>query len=216
MLDKDVIQFTQTLWNYMQLNHNLQKADTILALGSHDLRVGEYAAQLYLDGWAPFIICSGGFGNQTRGIWQETEAEKFAHIAREKGVPQDSILVENQSTNTGENILFTRKLIEEKNFKAESFILVHKPYMERRAYATFRKLWPEKQVLVTSPPIPFLQYPTIEIRMEDVIHIMVGDFQRILVYPLKGFQTPQEVPERAQEAYKALVKRGFTEHLLPK
>ena len=198
----------------MQLNHKLQKSDCILALGSYDLRVGEYAAQLYLNGWAPLLICSGGLGNQTSAIWQNTEADKFAHIALKKGVPQKNILIENQSANTGENILFTRKLIEERNIKIHSFILVHKPYMERRAYATFCKLWPEKHVIVTSPPISFLHYPTPEICMKDTIQIMVGDFQRILVYPQKGFQIPQEVPENVLSAFKALVQRGFSEHLI--
>jgi uncharacterized SAM-binding protein YcdF (DUF218 family) len=76
-------------------------------------------------------------------MWSEPEAELFARIAEGMGVPPDRIIVENRSTNTGENVLFTRRLLAEMGVEPESFILVQKPYMERRTYATFRKLWPE-------------------------------------------------------------------------
>lgn len=39
-------QAIQIIWDYMNLNHTLQKADAILVLGGRDVRVGEYAAQL--------------------------------------------------------------------------------------------------------------------------------------------------------------------------
>ncbi len=65
--------------------HRSLKSDVILALGSHDLRVATRAAQLYLDGWAPLLVCSGGLGNLTSGIWTESEADKFAAIADSNG-----------------------------------------------------------------------------------------------------------------------------------
>ena len=77
-------------------------------MGSHDLRVGEYGARLWLDGWAPWMLLSGGLGNLTKHIWEEAEADQFARIAREMGVPQEQILIENRSTNTGENVAFSR------------------------------------------------------------------------------------------------------------
>ena len=70
------------------------------------------------------------------------------------GVPRANILIENQSTNTGENVRLTRQLLAERGLDPESFILVQKPYMERRSFATFRKVWPEKRVTVTSPQVP--------------------------------------------------------------
>ena len=133
------------------------------------------------------------------------EADKFAAIAIEKGVPANAILIENNSTNTGENILFTQKLLEEKGLEPNSFIVVQKPYMERRSFATFRKHWPDKKLLVTSPRISFEDYPNEEIPMERVINIMVGDLQRIKEYPAKGFQVYQEIPEDVWEAFEKLV-----------
>ncbi len=214
MNDLEILSLAAQLWNYHHVNHIIGKSECILALGSHDLRVAERAAELYLQGFAPSIIMSGGLGNFTKDMWAEKEADNFAAIAIQKGVPADVILIENKSTNTGENILFTQKLLEEKGLDLQSFIVVQKPYMERRSYATFKKYWPDKNLLVTSPQISFDEYPTEEIPMEKVINIMVGDLQRIKLYPEKGFQIYQHIPEEILHAYERLVTLGFDKHLM--
>ena len=214
MITPEILSLAHKLWNYHQMNHQLAKSDCIFALGSHDLRVAERVAELYHQGWAPLVIMSGGLGNFTQEIWTESEADKFAGIAIEKGVPEEVILIENKSTNTGENILFTQKLLEERHLSPQSFIVVQKPYMERRSYATFKKHWPGKKLLVTSPQISFEKYPTAEIPVERVIHIMVGDLQRIKFYPGKGFQIYQEIPVEIWQAYERLISLGFDKHLM--
>lgn len=214
MITSEIFFLAKILWNYHRLNDTIQKSDCILALGSHDLRVAERAAELYLQGWAPYIIMSGGLGNLTLGVWTEKEADQFAAIAVRKGVPEKDILIENQSTNTGENILFTQKILQQKNLEPQSFIVVQKPYMERRSYATFKKHWPDKSVLVTSPQLSFEEYPTEEIPVEKVINIMAGDLQRIKRYPEKGFQVYQEIPAEVWEACERLVALGFDKHLM--
>ena len=196
------------------MQHLLEKSDCILALGSHDLRVAERAAQLYFEGWAPMIIFSGGLGNFTKEMWTEPEADQFAAIAVGMGVPKESILVENKSTNTGENIRFTQQLLAQKDLDPQSFIVVQKPYMERRSYATFKRYWPGKKLIVTSPQISFEAYPTKEIPVEKVINIMVGDLQRIKLYPQKGYQVFQEIPADVWQAYEQLIASGFDGHLM--
>jgi uncharacterized SAM-binding protein YcdF (DUF218 family) len=208
------VSHAKTLWDYHHMRHSLEKSDCILVLGSHDLRVAARGAELFLQGWAPWLIYSGGFGNFTRGNWEKPEADLFAEVARKMGVPDEAILIERNSTNTGENILFTRRLLQERKWDPDRFILVQKPYMERRSYATFKKQWPEKKLFVTSPQIPFEEYCSAEIPLEKVIHIMVGDLQRILEYPKKGFQIEQEIPHQVWEAYQALIKAGFNKHLM--
>ncbi|MEO6357233.1 MAG: YdcF family protein [Ferruginibacter sp.] len=214
MLTPEIITLARQLWDYHHMQHQLVKADCILALGSHDLRVADRAAELYLQGWAPLVIMSGGLGNLTQNMWTESEADKFARIAIEKGVPADAILVENKSTNTGENILFTQQLLRQKGLDPQNFIVVQKPYMERRSYATFKKHWPNKNLLVTSPQLAFEEYATADIPMDRVINIMVGDLQRIRFYPAKGFQVYQEIPAEIWDAYEQLVQLGFDKHLV--
>lgn len=207
-------QLARILWDYHHLHHELKKADCIFVLGSHDTRVADYAADLYLQGYAPYIVFSGGFGRLTTDIFKKPEAEIFADIAKNKGVPADKIIIENKSTNTGENVSFTKKILAEKDLDFQTFILVQKPYMERRTYATFKKVWPEKEFIVTSPQILFENYPTSEIPLDRVINSMVGDLQRIKLYPEKGFQIYQEIPNEVWNAYKQLVTLGYTKHLI--
>ena len=209
-----VLSLARVLWDYHHMHHALERSDCIFALGSHDLRVADRAAELYLQGWAPLVIMSGGLGNVTKDVWTEHEADQFARIAVDKGVPAKAILIENKSTNTGENIVFTRKLLDQENIDPQSFILVQKPYMERRTLATFQKQWPGKKMLVTSPQISFEDYPTKEISMERVINIMVGDLQRIRYYPEKGFQIYQEIPDAVWNAFEELVEAGYDKHLM--
>lgn len=213
MITPEVLQLAKTIWDYHHMNIPLQKADCILALGSQDTRVAERAAEIYLQGWAPLLIFSGGVGRITKDLWTETEAELFAKIALQKGVPRENMLLENRSTNTGENISFTRQLLLEKGLNPQSFILVQKPYMERRAYATFQKQWPGKTVYVTSPQISFENYPTDQFPSEQVINIMVGDLQRIRIYAEKGFQVAQHIPDKVWNAYERLVDLGFDRQL---
>jgi uncharacterized SAM-binding protein YcdF (DUF218 family) len=132
------------------------------------------------------------------------------------GVPTEKILTENRSTNTGENIALSHELLRKHGITARRMILVQKPYMERRAYATFLKQWPGDPVdlAVTSPQLSFEDYPNAAVSLEHVIQIMVGDMQRIRVYAEKGFQVHQDIPDEVWNAYEQLVERGFTDHLI--
>jgi uncharacterized SAM-binding protein YcdF (DUF218 family) len=208
----------EKLWQYHQLNHQLSTADAILVLCSHDKAVATRGARLFLDGWAPLLIFSGGLGAITRHLWREPEADQFAKIAVAMGVPKDKILIENRSTNTGENVLFTKHLLAERHIDARKFIVVQKPYMERRAYATFKKLWPDQELVVTSPQVPFDEYLRTHsnetLSPDDVVGIMVGDLQRIRLYPEKGFQISQEIPDDVWHAYEELVRAGYDKYLI--
>jgi len=210
-------ELAEKLWDYHQLHHDLAKADAILVLCSHDKAVAERGAQLFLDGWAPLLVFSGGLGAITKHLWREPEAEQFAAIAVSMGVPRGRILVENQSTNTGENVAFTRRLLASRRLDPLSFIVVQKPYMERRSFATFHKVWPGKQVVVTSPRVGFDEYldrySNETLTPDDVVSIMVGDLQRIRVYPSRGFQVEQEIPADVWAAFLELVALGYDRHL---
>jgi len=207
--------WARTLWDYHHVHHALEKADCIIVLGSHDTRVAERGAEVFLGGWAPLLVFSGHLGALTREMWTRPEAEVFADVAVARGVPRDRILIESRSTNTGENVDFSRELLAEHGLRPRKAIAVQKPYMERRTLATFARRWPEIEVLVTSPQVDFEGYPTGEIRRDDVIHIMVGDLQRLIVYGRRGWSAPQDVPVEVLEAYERLVAAGYTRRLLP-
>ena len=217
-MDDRIRALAQKIWDYHHLDHQLSPSDAILVLCSHDTAVAACGAELFLQGWAPLLIFAGGLGAITRRLWREPEADQFARIAVGMGVPEDRILIENRSTNTGENVLFTKRLLAGKGLDPQTFIVVQKPYMERRSYATFSKVWPEKQVRVTSPRLSLDEYLRAcshgALSQADVISIMVGDLQRIRLYPDKGFQIPQEIPDDVWRAYEELVEAGYDKYLI--
>lgn len=205
------------------------RADAVFCLCSLDVRVAHRAAQLHLDGCGRYLIFSGGSGKLTEGRFTKPEAEVFADIAKAKGVPEDAIIVEPRSTNTGENVRFTHELLCQRGLlegedRIRTFILVQKPYMERRTYATFMKQWPgidgadvgdgEKvEFSVTSPQLEFAEYPDEGNPRDLVTNIMVGDLIRIRDYPAKGYQIHQDIPEDVWDAGQRLIAAGFNGHL---
>jgi uncharacterized SAM-binding protein YcdF (DUF218 family) len=213
----EIDRLAQIIWNYHHMNQPLAEAEIIFVLCSHDVRVGEYAADLFLEGYGPLLLFSGGIahaGDLLDTGWNRPEAEVLAEAAIRRGVPEEKILLEIRARNTGENIRFAQEILEAHGLRPDSFLLVQKPYMERRAYAAFEKQWPGKRFSVTSPPISYRDYVSGPIPKEAIISIMVGDLQRIKEYPERGFQIPQEIPPPVWEAYEALVARGFDSHLM--
>lgn len=209
--------YAKILWDYLQLHETPVKSDIIFCLCSHDTRVAERAAQLMFDGLGDYLVFSGGVGRLTKGMFNKSEAEIFADIARKMGVSSEKIITETQSTNTGENVRFTYDLLKEKGIKANTILLVQKPYMERRTYATFKKQWPDSNITiyVTSPRISYEEYTSGGgISKDHILNVMVGDMQRIREYPKQGFQIEQEIPDDVWRAYEELVRLGFNKHLI--
>jgi hypothetical protein len=224
LLPPSTLAAAQTLFDYLQVGHTLpERASLIMALGSNDPRVADRAADLYLEGRAPLLLFSGGVGALTQGQYGGlSEAAYFAQLAMARGVPEHAILVEGASTNTGENIRFSRALLEQHGVALECLILVQKPFMERRTLATFLAQWgapPMPAFSVTSPRITLQEYPlegAHRLGMKDVVEVMCGDMQRIAVYPTRTppFQVWQSIPEAAWLALKHLVRQGFVAHML--
>ena len=204
------------IWDYMQLHQELHKCEAIVCIGGLDKRPAEHAAQLLLDGYGKYLVFSGGLGKITEKHFSKPEADIYADIARNLNVPEEKIIVENRSTNTGENIRFTYDLLKLKGNLPRSIILVQKPYMERRAYATFKKQWPDlnTEILVTSPKTKYEDYFNEEVPKDLILNVMVGDLQRIKEYPRLGYQIEQEIPERVWQAFESLVNAGYSKHLL--
>ena len=204
----------EIIWHYHQLNHTLRKADCILVLGSNDVRVAHRAAQLYQQGYAPLLVFSGAVGKLTEGLFKLSEGEHFAQIAMQMGVPKDAILIENKATNTGENIQFIQQLLAKHQIAPASFIVVQKPFMERRAYAVFRQYISNVPLIITSPQIALQDYANDVLTYDDILNVMVGDLQRIKEYPVLGFQIYQAIPDHVWLAFENLCRWGYNKHLI--
>ena len=209
--------YAQILWSYLFLTHPLECADILLVLGGHDLRVPAYAAEVFQRGLASKVAISGGIahaGDLLETKWEQTEARMFADVMIENGVPNESIILEEEAQNTGDNFAKTGILLRALGSFPSSTIVVTKPYMTRRAYATGKVHWPDVELIMTSFEMSFEEYCTGNIDRETVLNIMVGDLQRIMEYPKRGFQIEQEIPQDVLKAYHGLIEAGYDKHLL--
>ncbi len=208
----------ETLWNYMKLDMTISPGDCIVGFGCINDDIASHCARLYLEGYAPKILFSGGLGRNTLGRWGKSEAEGFRDIALNMGVPAEDIILESHSTNSAENILFTREILRQKGMENGRLICVHKPFMERRVMAAMGVYWPEADAVFTSPPLSIEDYILSCVRQglseKSALEILVGDVQRIELYAQRGYQLSQEIPPHVQGAFERLVEAGYTGELV--
>ena len=133
-------------------------------------------------------------------------------------MPDEDIILESKSTNSAENILFTREKLKEEGIVVQRLLGVHKPFMERRLYAAMKVYWPEMDEVITSPQLNLEEYIRNSVAQglpeKTIMDVLVGDFQRMDLYAKRGYQIPQEIPESAWEAFHRLVARGYTSELV--
>lgn len=219
LLDAETLDCARCVFDFHQLRHVPIRSDVMLVLGTNDTRVAEYAATLYEQGYAPLIVPTGGIAHQGDLLsthWQRSEAEVFTEIMLTRGVPQGAILPEPRATNTAENFAFARQLLHERGIAVQRLLVVSKPFMQRRSLATYAVEWPEVPATFVTWASTFDEYCRApDLPPDKIIHIMLGDLQRIGIYAQRGFAAPQRIPAPVKAAYERLVAKGYTHHLLP-
>ncbi|RCG25920.1 YdcF family protein [Sphaerisporangium album] len=210
----NVREATQVLWDYHNMHHELRPTDVGIGLGSHDLGVADYTAELFHKGMFPIIVFTGANAPTTVALFPRGEAVHYRERALELGVPPEAILLEPRATHTGENISMTRQILAKHSIYPSSVTLISRPYQQRRAFATSKKLWPEVDVVCASRPISLEQYIR-EIRDPlRVLHMLAGDTQRVIEYPSHGYAITQDVPPNIYAALEHLIAAGFTNRLI--
>ena len=211
----DVISSLEVIWNYMKLNQTVHVCNVIFGCGCSNLDIPVTCAELYKKGYGKKIIFSGGLGKITEKSFQKSEAEVYRDIAIQHGVPSEDILLETKSTNTGDNVRFSKEILEK--YPVQSILIVHFATSERRTLATAKAILPDYQLFITSPECTFQQFLTF--LRKDVSHfnrrvaLLVGDVQRMIVYPQFGWQVKEYVPDAVIEAYYILKKMGFDQYI---
>ena len=217
-MEKAARENLKIIWDWMRLGQETEKADCIVGFGCINDDIALRCAQLYKDGYAPVILFSGGLGRNTKSRWSSSEAERYRDIALGLGVPENVMLIENRSSNTGENITFSREILKAHGLADKKLLCVHKPFMERRVWAAMKAYWPEADFTMTSPLLDMEEY--IERTMAQgmtekaVIDVIVGDVQRMEIYAQKGFQIPQPLPDAVRAAFDNMVALGYTGELI--
>jgi hypothetical protein len=214
VIPADVLEATEILWDYHDMHHELRPTDVGIGLGSHDLGVADCAAELYQRQMFPLIVFTGANAPTTVERFPRGEAVHYTERALRLGVPADAIVTEPEATNTSENIVLTRAALTARQISPEAVTLISRPYQQRRAYATCRKVWPEVEVICTSLPLSLTEYIESIGDVDRVLNMLVGDTQRIVVYAERGFAAPQPMPEAVKDAFGQLVARGYTTRLV--
>jgi uncharacterized SAM-binding protein YcdF (DUF218 family) len=205
-----VLEHAGVLWSYLSALRSREPADAVVVCCSYDLRVCDYACDLLQQDLAPLLVLAGKTGNWTRLLWNEPEARVFERRALANGIEPRRIQLEERSTNFGENIGFVRALLPQ----LRRVIFVTKPNSVLRVVLTVPVQWPQVTAWVDSPALAFPADVSNIIGVFGVIHEMVGDVERVLQYPARGFQQPHAIPETVLESWRALIEAGFGRHLL--
>jgi uncharacterized SAM-binding protein YcdF (DUF218 family) len=189
-----------TLFNWLYLLDQPKPVELIIGFGHFDEKIPEQCATLYKIGVANRILFTGGTGAGSVGL-EIPESRAFLNYIREHhpDIPKEHVLVEDKSTNTGENLSFSLKKISEVGFCAHeiplSAALVATAYRQRRVFLTARKQMPVSQ-LVNLPPLTsyaedLLMFSS---RNQDLTLLLKEEIERILTYPIKGYIEKQSIP----------------------
>lgn len=136
--------FARAVHDYLLIEKTaLMPADFGLIFGNKNIikPLANQAAKLYHEGQFPLIVASGGIKVNGRS----TEADALRSALRKKGVPDSAILLERQSTHTGENVQLTRALLEKEGLadKMTTVIGIGHIIAARRFMMTLERHWPE-------------------------------------------------------------------------
>jgi uncharacterized SAM-binding protein YcdF (DUF218 family) len=209
-ISSETLDHAHRLWTCLAAMRASGPCDAIAVCCSYDLRVCDHACGLVKRGLAPRLLLSGKSGNWTRHLWAVPEARVFAERALANGIDADRIGIEEQSTNFGENIAFVRRSWPE----LHRVTFVTKPNAVLRVALTVPVQWPGVMAWVDAPPLEFPEDVSNIIGVLGVIHEMVGDIDRVLQYPARGFQLPHPLPASVLESWHYLIEAGFRSHLL--
>ncbi len=129
-------------------------ADLAIVFSSAGLQVcarrARHGARLYLRGFVPRLLLSGG-GSSAKGV---EEADTMLREVRTAGVPESALLFERESTSTAANALNSRDLLIEEELldTMHTILLVSSEYHMLRVRLYMRRFFPERMHLVCRPP----------------------------------------------------------------
>lgn len=147
----------------------LGPADLVFVFGTRLARPAELAADLYLAGLAPFVVVTGGSSRQADGL---NEADHHSGVVVGRGVPERALIVENESSNTSENVLFALPLIEQRCGTVPTTVIAVVKRFHRRALVTLARHVPtlERIYAVDYEPDAALAPPSPDRIQREVAH----------------------------------------------
>ena len=156
MNDKIIADIT----NFIFVEDKPQKVDAIFLPGGSHPEQPEYAAELYLKGYAKWLVPSGGVSVK-RDKWPgvrskadiyngnyQYDCEFFTDVFVKNGVPADVIVGEDKSGHTRDNAFLSRKVIDEKGITIKTALIVCKAFHARRCLMLYQMAFPDTKFYV--------------------------------------------------------------------
>lgn len=194
--------FLKTIGQYMLIETPIARADVCLVFGCQTPArceaLAHHAADLYEKGYFGLIAVSGGVPSPVDG---KTEAERMRDVLLKRGVPADAILAEDTATNTGENVIRTKALLEREKGAGtiSSVIAIGQMHASRRFVMTLERHWPEVQKMFTTPN--YYGVPRDEFYKDPTFRREVlNEYRKIPLYKKTGFIAEIDVPQIADTA----------------
>lgn len=194
---------TIELWDWLAINDEPTESDLIFTFGGAVVALAEKSAELYHKGLGDLVIVTGNTGTFGNPEWKEPCADIFEKYLISHSVPTESILVQNKSMNTLEDVTFTKELLATSKSSFSSAIIVSRPVHQRRSSATFQKQFP--QVRLTNVPC---SEPHPKDLADDLLYSAalrcVQEYERLIEYGEKGDLIGQSVSPNITSAYNTL------------
>ena len=206
------LQAAQKIFRYLYIEDNPVKSDIIMGFGHFDMNIARRCATLFSDGYASKIVFTGGVGAGTADL-VKPEAQAFRDVVLNEypGIRKNDVLVEDKSTNTGENIVFTNELLKRNNPEMQlgkgdkKVLIVASPFRQKRVWLTCKKNFPGV-TFINVPPVSDFENETALFAQKNraFIERLIGELNRLINYPQKGLIAHEAIPIDIMKAYKVL------------
>lgn len=215
-MEQEVLENIRILYEYMKINDKLEKSDLIMGCGCANLEIPKKCAKLYFEGYGKRILFAGGLGKTTKKLFLKPEAQIYKEIAIACGVPEEAIIVEEQSTTTPQNFKNAIKILKQKQIEYQKIIIVHSAITTRRTLATAKAYLKNVKIAMTTVQTSFEEFmERLEKRhlLNETICVLVGNIQRMMIAPQMGYQVEEDVPLAVLEAYEFLKQKGYSKYI---
>jgi hypothetical protein len=201
----EYVELLAPIWSYLAVTKAPAPADVVFAFGCANLSVPQRAANLLLDGLAPYVLVSGGVGRRAGELFGSSEAAVFARHLEWLGVPAEAVVAEDQAANTGENVTFGMRALSRRRIGVGRALLVAKPFGMRRCAATFRLWHPAVDTVCCPPAGAMLDFA--ERSRPAFAGRLVAELDRLDRYPELGYIASEPPPPMAVVEAAAQVRR---------
>jgi uncharacterized SAM-binding protein YcdF (DUF218 family) len=186
--------------------------DAVIGFGMFDLSLPRFCGDLYARGLVRRIIFTGGVGAGTGDLGgPEADVWRQELTRLHPSIPDAAVILENRSTNTAENVAFTAALLERHHPQwafgrgLKRVVVVASPSRLRRVWLTLRQQQPALQLA--------RQLPDVSLEADRALHAsqrldhtaqLLGELDRIVAYPERGWIVAEQLPSEIEEAWDAL------------